>query len=336
MENNYAFFICSNGQYIPFLNVLLNSLDKHQIDNVDVYLMYYEFNLDYLEKIKDSFNFNLIPIEIKKEDFDIHEFNQTNRNLFIKQSRFKYIKEYGMKYDAICMLDADMFVTTPNFMNLFELVKGTSKLIACNERYKWNFDSKYTLNGEKIFDTPVKAHKFHCSVPIVFDLKKWGEVFDYYNEMAYNSFEVDENNKIHKPIGDMYCWNISVYKNDRQDDVILFPMETMTQVHQTNSINWTRLVKDKGIWRTNAGDEVFSIHGRVGKEGWRKMHIGKINKIIEEGRHTSDNFLSKAKIALDTEKTLRLIEQEWYNLNVNHKVNIYDFFPQNKYWEQLK
>ena len=334
--SNYAFFICSNDGYIPFLNVLLNSLDKYNINNVDVYLMYYEFNLDYLEKIKNSFDFNLIPVEIKKENFKIHDFNKNNKNLFIKQSRFKYIKKYGMKYDAICMLDADMFITTSNFMNLFELVKGTKKLIACNERYKWNFDSKYILDGKKIFETPIKAHKFHCSVPIIFDLKKWEDVFDFYNKMAYNSFEVDKNNKIIKPIGDIYSWNISVYKNERQNDVILFPMETMTQAHQTNSINWTRLVKNKNVWSTNAGDEVFSIHGRIGKEGWRKMHLNKLNKIIEEGNNVSDNFINKTKIKINMDKTLRLIEQEWYDLNVNCKVNIYDFFPQNKYWESIK
>ena len=336
MKSNYAFFICSNKGYIPFLNVLLNSLDKHKINNIDVYLMYYEFDLDYLEKVKNSFNFNLIPIEIKKDDFNIHEFNKKNKNLFIKQSRFKYIKEYGQKYDAICMLDADMFIATPNFMNLFKIVQNTNKLIACNERYKWYFDSKYILDGEKIFDYPVRANKFHCSVPIIFDIKKWEEVFNFYNKMAYNSFEINEKNEIIKPIGDIYCWNISVYKNNRQNDVILFPMETMTQVHQTNSINWTRIIKNNEIWLTNAGDEVFSIHGRIGNPGWRKMHINKLNKIIEKGNNVSDNFINKNKAKLNMEKTLRLIEQEWYYLNVNHKINIYDFVPKNKYWEKIK
>lgn len=336
MNNNYAFFICSNREYIPFLNVLLNSIDKHKLDNVDVYLMYYEFDLKYLEKIKNSFNFNLIPIEIKKERFSINIFNKRNKNLFIKQARFKYIKEYGMKYDAICMLDADMFVTTHNFTNLFELVKGTNKLVGCNERYKWIFNHKYVYNEEKIFKKPVKAHKFHCSVPIVFDLKKWTDVFDYYNQIAYNAFEVDSKGKIEKPIGDIYCWNISVYKNNRQNDVILFPMETMTQVHQTNSINWTRLIKDNGIWLTYAGDEVFSIHGRIGRNGWRQMHSNKIEKIIQEGVSTSDTFINQGRIKSNMNKTLRLIEKEWYDLNVNHKVNIYDFFPLNKYWEQIK
>ncbi len=336
IKNNYAFFICSNREYIPFLNVLLNSLDRCGINNVDVYLMYYEFDLEYLKKIKNSFSFNLIPIEIKKERFSINIFNKRNKNLFIKQARFKYIKEYGMEYDAICMLDADMFITTPNFMNLFELVKGTDKLIGCNERYKWPFDHKYVHNGEKIFERPIKAYKFHCSVPIIFDLKKWADVFDYYNEIAYNAFEVDGTGKIKKPVGDIYCWNISVYKNNRQNDVILFPMETMTQVHQTNSINWTRITKEREIWMTYAGDEVFSIHGRVGREGWRKMHSNKINQIIQEGINISDTFMNKNKMKSNMERTLRLIEREWYYLNVNHKVNIYDFFPLNRYWEQIK
>jgi hypothetical protein len=234
------------------------------------------------------------------------------------------------------MLDADMFIVNRNFMNLFDLVNGTNKLIGCNERYKWVFDSKYTFNEKPIFEKNIKAYKFHCSVPIIFNLNEWKDVFDFYNQLAYNAFELDEIGNIKKPIGDIYCWNISVYKNNRQNDVILFPMETMTQVHQTNSINWTRLIKDGDVWKTNAGDEVFSIHGRIGLPGWRKMHFNKVEKIIQEGNNSDNKFLNEKKIINNTRRTLRAIEKEWYDLNTNHKVNIYDFVPANEYWEGIK
>ena len=336
MNKKYAFFVCCNGQYIPYLNALLNSIDKWGI-NIDLFLMYYDFDKKYLETITSSFDYPIYPLKIKREDFDIHKYNERNNNLFIKQSRFKYIRENGLDYDVICMLDADMFITTPNYLNLFDLVNGTNKLIGCNERFKWVFDRKYVARGERIFPNNVKAHKFHCSVPIIFDLKEWTNVFDTYNDMAYNAFEVSTDGKIKKSIGDIYCWNISVYKHKRQNDVVLFPMETMTQVHQTNLIAWTRVTKNQNYWMTFAGDEVWSIHGRIGTPGWRGMHTRKMDQLIGEGQITSaDKWVSPDRIRKQAESTLRLIEKEWYDLNFNHKVNLYDFKPENKYWDKLK
>lgn len=320
----YAIFVNSNGGYIPFLNALLNSIDRYKLD-VDVHLLHYECPAKYLEEVQKSFNYNVILTEIKRDDFNIHEFNERNNNLFIKQSRFKYIREKGMEYDAICMLDADMFVTTSNFMNLFDLVSGTNKLIGCNERFKWVFDKKYMLNGKQIFDTPVKAHKFHCSVPIIFDLKKWTEVFDYYNQMAYNAFETDPAGKILKPVGDIYCWNISVYKNNRQNDVVLFPMAQMAQVHHTYAHPWTRLEKTgEGNWITYEGDEVFSIHGRVGNKGWYEGQMRGMEKLITEFQINKD-FTNVVK------STLRNIIREWIDLNYNHKLNLGNYIPKEQY-----
>ena len=52
------------------------------------------------------------------------------------------------------------------------------------------------------------------------------------------------------------------------------------------------------------------------------MHSNKIEKIIQEGVSTSDTFINQGRIKSNMNKTLRLIEKEWYDLNVNHKVNI--------------
>ena len=78
-------------------------------------------------------------MEIRQSDFDVHEHNRADKNLFVKQARFKYVKEHGTKYDAICLLDADMFIVSRNFPKLFKLIEGTSYLIGCNERFKWTF-----------------------------------------------------------------------------------------------------------------------------------------------------------------------------------------------------
>jgi hypothetical protein len=325
----FAIFINFNDAYIPYLNVLLNSMEYHKI-YADVFLMYYGECIDYVKGAIDIFNFNIIPIEIKKEDFVIDEFNKNNNNLFIKQSRFRYIREFGLQYDAIAMLDADMFIVSEEFMSLFNLVSGTNKLIGCNEKFKWVFSNKYIYKEKPILEHAVKAYKFHCSVPIIFDLKEWISVFDFYNKIAYNSFE--KINNCIKPIGDIYCWNISVYKNNRQDDVVIFPMQTMTQVHHTYALPWAGISKQNdGKWITNDGEHVYSIHGRIGKKSWEEGQLRGVKKCFEQyGVNFSENFERGIK------NIFRTIQKEWYNFNFNYKLNLYDFFPKNDYWESLK
>lgn len=321
-DNKYAIFVASDEKYLPFLNVLLNSIHKHKLP-VDVYLLYYNFNDTYLRTACSKFNFPIYPIRIEKNKIPFSNSPHVNNNLFIKQARFFYLNQLGKYYDAICLLDSDMFITTKEFMNLFDLVKGTDKLIGCNEAYKWQFDNKYRIgeNKEILFKEPITANKFHCSVPIIFDVKKWLDVIRFYCMLSYNSFEVDSNEKITKPIGDIFCWNISVYKLGRENDIILFPMEVMTQVHNRYFTKNTALKKSGANWTTESGDLVYTIHGRIGNRKWRQGQIIEADKIGD--REKANNIL-------------REIEKEWYKLNVNTNVSIYDYMDKNDYWETLK
>lgn len=316
----FANFVLADKNYLPYLHVLINSLEMHGI-HFPLYLMHYKIPNEYLERVQESVSFPIIDLEITDNDFS--RFKVPNKNLFLKQARFDYIQKFGPQFDSICMFDADMFVATPNFKNLYELVNGTNKLIACNERYKWWFDQKYTVDGEKIFNNPVRAFKFHCSVPIIFDCKKWLDVFQFYNKLVKSGYEVDQKGNITKPIGDIFSWNVSVYKNNRQNDVILFPMETMTQVHYTYSFPWTRLIKEAGIWRTFAGDEVYSIHGRISSPNWYSGQINGFKKHCENHK-----FQPNLK---QTEQTLKQVQKEWYNLAFNSKFSLKEFVNQEEF-----
>ena len=268
--SNFGIFVTANNTYLPYVNALFNSLEKRRIKDITVLFSYYDFPLKYIEHAKKTFSFNIEAVEIKREDYQIKNFNI---NYFMKQSKHKIIRDYGEKFDAICHIDADQFVVSENFVNLLELVKNTDKLIVPNEKYKWTFYERFVYKGKRIIEKDVKAYKFHCGSPSFMDVKKWTDVLDCYNKLAFNSFEIDKKKNINKPIGDMVCWNISVYKRNRQNDIILMPMECFTQVHYTNCLKGSRIIVDKDTWITENGDEVFAIHGRVGNEQFYKDHI---------------------------------------------------------------
>ena len=312
--NKYAIFVASSWNYLPYLNALLNSLEKYKI-NVDVYLMHWEFDEKYLEEIQ-NFPYKIIPIEIKEVDHNIVGVAETGKNLFIKQARFHYIAKYGKNYDAICMLDADNFIISENFMNFFDLVKGTNKLIGCEEKYKWDFSEKYRVKNNPVFDDKVKALKFMCSVPIVFDLNKWMDVFDHYNNMAFHSYELKPDNQV-KRVGDIYCWSISVYKNHRENDCILLPMHSMTQVHGTMGTFWCGVQKHKNKWYGRDGCEIYAIHGRIGTENWANSQKNWYKKFLEN--HNIEFGGKIEKMCIDS---LKIVQDEWVALNYNSRVKL--------------
>jgi len=313
--NNYAIFVACTPNFKKHVNALLNSIEKRGLYKdcaLTVYVLYYEeFPESWLKAITESFSFSVIPIEVLREDI-VHP-PETNRTEFIKRARFKYVMEYGGNYDAVCLLDADMFMVSPDFMKLFDLVKGTNHLIGCNEKIKWNIGDNYMYGDEtSIFNTPIKLFNMHCSVPIIFDYKYWQDVFEHYYKICFNGKQV--KNDILVGIGDIMSWNISIQKCNRQRDVVVFPMESMCQVHRTYMHPDKYVQVENDYWYTVAGDRIYSIQGRWNfnldfVEGSMKWCKENMFKAI--GRNDGGKILSKI------EKGLIAIQQEWYDLNFN-------------------
>lgn len=321
----YAYFVTSNWGYVPYLTALLNSLQKRG-NTQRVYVMHQGFKQEYLDAIQRAYSFEVVLLSVDRKDHDVTD--EVGENLFMKQSRFKYIAQYGGDHAAICMLDADMFVVSERFGNFFEMVDGTNLLVGCEESYKWNFDKKYTCRGAVVFPEPVKAWKFMCSVPIFFDLNKWRSVFDTYNDMAFNSWEM-ENGEKKKRVGDIYTWSISIYRNNRQNDCVLMPMQSMTQVHGTAGAFWCAIRNDSGYWHSVDGSEVYSIHGRIGTQNWEPSQWGWYSSGLEKsGIPITDKISSSAKIAYNA------IRQEWFDLTIgkNAIVNLSEFLPVKEEW----
>lgn len=311
-----AIFISCSWNYVPYLNALLNSIDKRGLD-VDVYLLHDVFTSKYLDAIQ-CFDYHLISVGVNRDDFSLKD--EASKNRFMKFARYEYMPEVAKEYDVGCLLDADMMIVSSEFQNLFDLVAGTDKLIACNEKFKWGAckdpENTYILDDKPLFPQQTRLWKFHCNVPIIFDMKQWSEVFDAYVRIASEGYEIKQG-KV-KKMGDIFAWNCAVQYCDRQNDVILFPMETMTQVHYTNIDPERRVLNDCGYWHTTAGDPVYTLHGRVCKPAWEDGHWGAFTKKFRQG--------DIMKLRDDVKKSLDMIKAEWYNLSYNHKVKIEEFW----------
>ena len=319
---NYAIFIATTPKYKKHVNALLNSFEKRELYkncHLTVYVLHYGgINNGWLVAISKVFSYSVIPVEIKRKDInhppDMKEIE------FVKRARFKYILEYGGNYDVICLLDADMFMVSPDFMKLFDLVNGTNQLIGCNETFKWGIGNNYTYERQPIFNTPQKLYNMHCSVPIIFDMRYWRSVFEYYLKISY--FGEQEKGGGIVGIGDIMSWNISVQKCGKEADIVTFPMETMCQVHQTYMYSDRYVIVEDGYWRTARGDRLYSIQGR-----WNTG----LNFVEGSQEWCKKNLLDYDKAWPKIKKGLECIQQEWYNLNFCSKL----ILDEENIWEKF-
>ena len=323
----YCIFVAMTPNFMKWMNALLNSIEKRKLFrdiHLTVFVLHYDgCNRDFLRDIQNHFSFEVIPIEIKRGELPAPE--GTNRTELIKRARFFYIRKYAAEYDVACLLDCDMFIVSPDFIKLFDLVQGTKLLIGCNERFKWQAGKNYMYSdGQPIFEHSQKLYHFTCSVPIIFEYWAWQDVFNHYCKICYDGRQ-NKNGKI-VGIGDIFCWNISVQKCNKQNDVIVFPMETMCQVHKRHLNPLTFIQVENDYWYSYSGDPVYSIQGRWNtNETFIEGSLRYLREHVDE--KTYNAFAGKIK------KGLIAIQQEWYDLNFNSILKIGDYEEIKPFWK---
>jgi len=348
--SKYAIFAAATDNYLSYINAQLNSIEKRRLyEKCDLtyYLMHHDnFNRRYLQDIENGFSFNVVPIEIMRGDINLPD--TTKRIEYIKRSRYKKMVPLAMEYDVVCMLDGDMFCVSDQFINLFDMVKNTFYLIGCNEKYKWDIGNNYFYFPTKkpLLSKPAKLMQFICNTPAIFNMRNWMEVFEAYEDIAINGRQYKNGNPDNiVGIGDIMCWNIAIQQQNRNNDVIVFPMETMAQVHYTNMRQWSCPMVEQGYWRTMAGDRMYIVHGRVAS--WTADGFLKKHKNLETGEGNLETMLQNyiklkkikphlKKIEDNIKRGLAAIQKEWYDLNFNHNIklgNYVDVLPQ---WEGFK
>ena len=333
MVNRFALFVAATGpdigrNYIPDVNSQLNSLQKQGITDLDVYLLNYGFPPDwnYCEKAVEAFDFNVIPITMSRDD--VPHPKQTNPIEFTKRARYFYLMEYAKNYDAVCLMDADMFVVSPAFRGLFDLVAGTSLMVGANERFKWDVGatSYFYSDGCPIFPDPRKLHMMICNVPCLFDMNKWADVFETYKQICFDGFQFRRTEKV--GIGDLYAHNIAINVHNREQDIYAFPMSTFAQVHNVWRKPWTHIINDGGNWRTFAGDRIMVVHDTK-KIATDRFVPGNMAKYLEEFEGWKDRDAFEGKIRTG----LRALQKEWYNLNLQQSLHLDDFMGFDPLWE---
>ena len=342
MSKRYGIFFAVTGplaerNYLPDCNTLLNSIQKTRLwewvdGELDVNILHLGFDpaWRYFERARNNFEFNIQEFNLEHRNRQVIP-NGVKTNELVKRARYFHIKDAGLKYDAVCLLDADMFFVSPEFGSFFQMVSGTSKLIGANERFKWDVgpESYFEADGTPIFPASGKLHSMICNVPSVFDMHQWQDVFEYYCKICFDGYQIKNGQRV--GIGDLFAHNIAIHKLGRASDVVMLPMESMAQVHHVWRKPWTHLINDNGNWRSWAGDRVYMIHDTK-----RICQGNFISGNMAEYRKEFSGWDALETMAPKIEAGLRAVQREWWNLNYGSDSNLkLSEFINNKEWEEM-
>ena len=109
-------------------------------------------------------------------------------------------------------------------------------------------------------------------------------------------------------------------------------MHSMTQVHGTYGAFWCALQKHGDKWYNKDGCETYSIHGRIGSNSdWSGSPQRWYAKTLE-----SHGIPFDGKIKTIWDKSIKLVENEWYDLNFNGTVKLPDYIDLPDYYNNYK
>lgn len=243
----YAFIVAYTDNYLPGYTALKNSIKKH----MDVELIAHHGT-----SVKDT------AIE-----------------------RFRIAYEKCGRYDAICLMDADMFLTADCslFFDIaskgFIVTGSNGMLIDFNKAYQ----NKYNIDlGHEYFLYP----KVHTTVPIFLN----HENIDWFYEL-YHSRRIDHWD-------DFLYLNILGIKMGKDKKMLCLPPYTFTGIHHWQMKPETAVMKKGQFLLSGTEEQIYMVHGKWWDTGW-----------LEDLPKTMSRYFKDEQIASKgKEKTHRAIQ----------------------------
>ena len=245
--SKYAFMVSASRHYLPGLKALLNSIKEHGGD-ADV-VIYVTPNVD---GIRSALNLSAYCSN-REIIWSISE--GVNSKVEMVVGRFKEFAERGREYDAICLLDADMFLTAN--VDLFFDLAMSNFIVAGSNGMIINFDKEYQKRAN--IDLGVNNYpyaKVHTTVPLFLG----SDDFDWF-ELIYEKWTTEG-------LDDFLLMNvagISLRKNLR---MIAMPPYTFTGIHHWQMKPETAVFEKAGLLLSGTEERVYMVHGQWWVKGW--------------------------------------------------------------------
>lgn len=263
--SRYAYVVSACSKYTPELCALLNSLDF--IGNQeDVHVLGYKLPKEFVDQF-GKIGYRVIHHNIPEPE--ARQFGGEGEILCRK--RYWYAALWGQEYEAICLLDADMFFVRP-VTQFFDVAAKTGFLLGAGLEQKrvYGNHAHQTVGGRPILQEPRWNDKDVCCAPIFVDVRgEFGKVFRRSWEIFEEGFP-ESNFKA----PDMEAVNICIMSYGLSGKVVLLPNYSWVATNEKLLKPYTRAIlqSDGKLW-TESGEPLYIVHGQFYKARWRLQQL---------------------------------------------------------------
>ncbi|NGX49314.1 MAG: hypothetical protein K940chlam5_00912 [Candidatus Anoxychlamydiales bacterium] len=241
----FAFLIAASANYIPGLNALFNSLADHN-HKEDIILIDFNLPQDFLDTLKHlPFSVRLVKIKGEKDQV---------RGTAIE--RFRVAVELGKEYEAICLLDADMFVVSNS--QLFFEIASKGFIVTGSNGMIINFNKAYQEQYQTFLGKDEWPYaKIHTSCPIFISPQDLDWFDTLYKARQISTWD------------DFLYLNILGIKLGKDKKMLVMPPYCFTGIHHFGVKPETGWFEKAGLILSGTEEQAYMIHGKWWDKGWR-------------------------------------------------------------------
>jgi len=245
MGSNYAYIVAASENYIPGLMAMFNSMERIGSTH-DVILISFRLPDWFFEDLEQR----AYPFHIKLVDSEGE--NQIHQTAI---ERFRVACEVGTTYDAICLLDADMWVEAN--VDVFFLAASKGLIVTGSNGMIINFNKAYQEQYQCFLEADEWPYpQIHTTVPIFIDTRN----FDWFDEL-YKSRRVDAWD-------DFLYLNLLGIKLRKYEKMICMPPYAFTGIHHWQMKPETGVIEKGDLLLSGTEEQVYMVHGKWWDEGW--------------------------------------------------------------------
>lgn len=308
----YSIIVGSDKAMFPSLNALFNSLDYIGFKGDVHFILHEDFPLNYLERAKEVFNFDIKPWYFDKKLFD--EVFHGEKTAYMKRYRYFVASEISKDYDSNCFLDADLFFVR-NIDLFFEIAShGIMIGSAKTSKVRYGGNSSYFVDGKDQLDKPFWNDKGICCCPIFFN-KDFKDVFSnvYW---GYTRPKIEDRMEA----SDLFAINLSILKKGAYDRLITLPCHSWVGTNEVMLKPYTRVIEKEGQLISENGDLVYSVHGKWFSKGWHAGQYLHMDRLVDKHMPSKKKYWTN-----NYKKSMEFIMKWFMKMTSKQKINIFDY-----------
>lgn len=241
----YAFIVGASANYLPGLEALLCSIEIHQPE-ADVLLINHGLPQEFID-----------ALETRPVHGWVCGSNEADQVRGTAIERFRVASEHGRNYRAVCLLDADMFLTAP--CDAFFRAAAAGMIVAGSNGMLIDFNRAYQEQYQCFLGHDQHPYpQTHTTVPLFLGPQDLD-----WPEALYASRRVDSWD-------DFLYLNLLGIKLGKPDHMLVMPPYTFTGIHHWQVKPETSLREMGGRLVAGTEEQVYMIHGKWWEENYRR------------------------------------------------------------------